>query len=240
MMIGTLEIRDRFDDLTVGFRSLSQTFGDLASLSPRPVFGSPIQQSTKADYSWWHVPISIQIQGPWQKLKLSHCTVHLVTPGIAGPPIDMSWKTQDATASVNTMTLRHGGTALVPMVARREAADGLTLITNQSYLRDKKVTWNLNPRAYTCKLELRCGKKRWESPTTTCCACRQRATATATSRWKCATGICSRRIPAPPSPAPPRARGTGLACGSISSPCMAKSSPARTAGRVHETPSVLR
>ncbi len=163
-MIGTLEIRDRFDDLTVGFRSLSQTFGDLASLSPRPVFGSPIQQSTKADYSWWHVPISIQIQGPLQKLKLSHCTVHLVTPGIAGPPIDMSWKTQDATASVNSMTLRHGGTALVPMVARREAADGLTLITNQSYLKDKKVTWNLNPRAYTWKLELRCGKKRWESP----------------------------------------------------------------------------
>ena len=162
-MIGTLELRDRFDDLTVGIRSLSHTFADLATLSPRPVFGSPLQQSTKADYSWWHVPITLQVQAPWQKVKLSACTVHLVTPGIAGPPIDMSWKTQDATACVNTMTLRHGATALVPMAARREAADGLTLITNQSYLRDKKVTWNLNPRVYTWKLELRCGKKRWES-----------------------------------------------------------------------------
>jgi hypothetical protein len=163
-MIGTLELRDRFDDLTVGIRSLSHTFAELASLSPLPVFGSPIQQSTKADYSWWHVPITLQVRAPWQKVKLSACTVHLVTPGIAGPPIDMSWRTQDATASVNTMTLRHGNTALVPMAARREAADGLTLITNQSYLRDKKVTWNLNPRIYTWKLELRCGKKRWESP----------------------------------------------------------------------------
>ncbi len=162
-MIGTLELRGRFDDLTVGFRSLSRTCAELASIMPCPVFGSPIQQSTKADYSWWHVPITLQVQAPWQRLKLPHCTVHLVTPGIAGPPIDMSWKTQDATASVNTMTVRHGGTALVPMVARREAADGLTLITNQSYLRDKKVTWNLNPRAYTWKLELRCGKRRWES-----------------------------------------------------------------------------
>jgi hypothetical protein len=162
-MIGTLELRGRFDDLTVGFRSLSRTCAELASILPCPVFGSPIQQSSKADYSWWHVPITLQVRGPWQRLKLRHCTVHLVTPGIAGPAIDMSWKTQDATASVNTMTIRHGVTALVPMVARREAADGLTLITNQSYLRDKKVTWNLNPRAYTWKLELRCGKKRWES-----------------------------------------------------------------------------
>lgn len=163
-MIGTLELRDRFDDLTVGFRSLSHSCAGLASLSPSPVFGSPVQQSTKADYSWWHVPITVQVQAPWQKLKLSSCTVHLVTPGIAAPPIDMSWKTQDATACVNTMTLRHGSTLLVPMAARREAADGLTLITNQSYLRDKKVTWNLNPRVYTWKLELRSGKKRWESP----------------------------------------------------------------------------
>jgi len=163
-MIGALELGDRFDDLTVGFRTLTRTFGELASLSPRPVFGSPVQQSTKADYSWWHVPIGIQVQGPWQALKLPHCTVHLVTPGISSPPIDMSWRTQDASASVNTMTLRHRGTALVPMVARREAADGLTLITNQSYLKDKRVTWNLNPRMYSWKLELRCGKKRWESP----------------------------------------------------------------------------
>jgi len=163
-MIGTLELRDRFDDLTVGFRSLSHSCAELASLSPNPVFGSPIQQSTKADYSWWHVPVTVQVQAPWQKLKLSACTVHLVTPGIAAPPIDMSWRSQDATACVNTMTLRHSGTVLVPMAARREAADGLTLITNQSYLRDKKVTWNLNPRTYTWKLELRSGKKRWESP----------------------------------------------------------------------------
>lgn len=163
-MIGTLDLRDRFDDLTVGFRSLSQTLADLASLSPRPVFGSPVQQSSKPDYSWWHVPITIQIQGPWQTLSLPHCTVHLITPGISAPAIDMSWRTQDATASVNTLTLRHKNTVLVPMAARREAADGLTLITNQSYLRDKKVTWNLNPRTYTWKLELRCGKKRWESP----------------------------------------------------------------------------
>jgi len=124
-MIGTLEIRDRFDDLTVGFRSLSQACGGLASFSPQPVFGSPIQQSTKADYSWWHVPIQVQVLGPWQKLKLSHCTVHLVTPGIAGPPIDMSWKTQDATASVNTMTLRHGATALVPWSRAARRPTGL-------------------------------------------------------------------------------------------------------------------
>ena len=122
-MIGTLDIRDRFDDLTVGFRSLSQTCGELASLSPRPIFGSPIQQSTKANYSWWHVPINVRVQGPWQNLKLSHCTVHLVTPGISGPPIDMSWKTQDATASFNTMTLRHGGAALVPMESPYLRAD---------------------------------------------------------------------------------------------------------------------
>lgn len=163
-MIGALDIRDRFDDITVGFRSLSQTCAGLASLSPQPIFGSPVQQSTKADYSWWHVPVTIQVQGPWQRLKLPSCTVHLVTPGINAPPIDMSWRSQEASASINTMTLRHRLTALVPMVARREAADGLTLITNQSYLRDRKVTWNLNPRTYTWKLELRCGKRRWESP----------------------------------------------------------------------------
>ena len=163
-MIGALEFRDRFDDLTVGCRSLSDTCSELATFLPSPVFGSPVQQATKADYSWWHVPVTVQVQGPWQKLKLPHCTVHLVTPGIAAPPIDLSWKTQDSTASVNTMTIRHGATAMVPMVARREAADGLTLITNQSYLKDKKVTWNLNPRMYTWKLELRSGKKRWESP----------------------------------------------------------------------------
>ena len=163
-MIGTLELRDRFDDITVGFRSLSKTCSELASITPLPVFGSPVQQSTKPDYSWWHVPISLQVMGPWQSLKLPHCTIHLVTPGISGPPIDMSWRTQDATASVNTMTLRHRATALVPMVARRETVDGLTLITNQTYLRDKKVIWNLNPHMYSWKLELRCGKKRWESP----------------------------------------------------------------------------
>ncbi len=163
-MIGTLEFRNRFDDLTVGFRTLSQSCAELASLSPRPIFGSPIQYSSKADYSWWHVPISIQVMAPWQKLKLSHCTVHLVTQGISALPIDMSWKTQDPATSVNTMTLRHGALALVPMVARREAADGLTLITNQSYLRDKKVNWNLTQRMYSWRLELRCGKKRWQSP----------------------------------------------------------------------------
>lgn len=163
-MIGALELGDRFDDLTVGFRSLSRTCGELASLTPRPVFGSPVQLSTKEDYSWWHVPIGIQVQGPWQALKLPQCTVHLVTPGISSPPIDMSWRTEDATASINSRTLRHRAPALVPMVARREAVDGLTLITNQSYLKDKKVTWNLNPRMYSWKLELRCGKKRWESP----------------------------------------------------------------------------
>lgn len=163
-MIGALDLRDRFDDMTVGFRTLSQTCADMASLAPRPVFGSPVQQSTKPDYSWWHVPVGIHVMGPWQGIKLSHCTVHLVTPGISAPPIDMSWRTQDATACINTMTLRHRDMALVPMVARREAADGLTLITNQGYLRDKKVTWNLNPRTYTWKLELRCGKRHWESP----------------------------------------------------------------------------
>ena len=163
-MIGTLELRDRIDDLTVGFRSLTHTCAELASLSPRPIFGSPVQQSTKADYSWWHVPVTLNVLGPWQKLKLQHCTVHLITPGISAPPIDMSWRTQDASSIVNTMTLRHRATALIPMAARREAADGLTLITNQSYLRDKKVTWNLNPRVYTWKLEVRSGKKRWESP----------------------------------------------------------------------------
>ena len=163
-MIDALELRDRFDDMTVGFRSLTHTLSDFASFSPQPVFGSPVQQSTKSDYSWWHVPVGIHVSGPWQKLSLSHCTVHLVTPGIGGPPIDMSWRTQDATASVNTMTLGHRAPVLVPVVARRESVDGLTLITNQSYLRDRKVTWNLNPRAYAWKLELRCGKKRWESP----------------------------------------------------------------------------
>ena len=161
-MIGTLEPRDRFDDLTVGVRSLSHTCAGLASLSPSPVFGSPIQQSTKADYSWWHVPVTVQVRGPWQALELHQCTVHLVTPSIATPPIDLSWRTQNST--VNTMTIRHGVTALVPMVARREAADGLTLITNQSYLKDQKVTWNLNPRMYTWQLELRSGKKLWQSP----------------------------------------------------------------------------
>ena len=163
-MIDTLELRGRFDDMTVGFRSLSHTFADLASLSPRPTFGSPVQQSTKPDYSWWHVPVSLEVLGPWQKLRLTDCTVHLITPGISAPPIDMSWRTQDASVIVNTMTLAHRDTALVPMVARREAADGLTLLTNQSYLRNKKVTWNLNPHPYSWKLELRCGKKRWESP----------------------------------------------------------------------------
>lgn len=162
-MIGTLELRDRFEDFTVGFRSLSHTCAELASLSPRPIFGSPVQQSTKADYSWWHVPVTLNIQGPWQKVKLPQCTIHLVTSGINAPPIDMSWRTQDASTIINTMNLHHRMTALVPMVARREAADGLTLITNQSYLRDKKVTWNLNPRRYVWKLEMRCGKKRWES-----------------------------------------------------------------------------
>ena len=163
-MIGTLELRDRFDDITVGFRSLSKTFSELASLTPHPVFGSPVQQSTKSDYSWWHVPVTIQVLGPWQKLKLPHCTVHLVTPGITAPAIDMSWRPQEATACVNTMTIRHRATALVPLVARRESADGLTLITNQTYLRDTKVIWNLKQRIYCWKLELRCGKKRWESP----------------------------------------------------------------------------
>lgn len=163
-MIGTLDFGDRFDDITVGFRSLSQTLTDLASLSPQPMFGSPVQQSTKADYSWWHVPVTLHVAAPWQKLKLPRCTIHLMTPGINAPPIDMSWRTQDASTIINTMTLCHRATALVPMVARREAADGLTLITNQSYLRDKKVTWNLNPRSYSWKLELRCGKRRWESP----------------------------------------------------------------------------
>ncbi|MDX1435033.1 MAG: hypothetical protein R3286_21520 [Gammaproteobacteria bacterium] len=163
-MIGALELGDRFDDMTVGVRSLGRTCAGLASLSPQPIFGSPVQQSSKPDYSWWHVPVGIQVAAPWQKIKLSHCTVHLVTPGISAPPIDMSWRTQDATASVNTMTLDHRGVALVPVVARREAGDGLTLITNQSYLRDRKVNWNLNPRTYTWKLEVRCAKKRWESP----------------------------------------------------------------------------
>jgi len=162
-MIGTLELRDRFDDLTIGFRTMGHSCAELASFSPQPVFGSPIQDSSKPGYSWWHVPISIQVMAPWQQHKLAYCTVHLVTPGISALPIDMSWKTQNAATSINVMSLRHGATALVPMVARRETADGLTLITNQSYLKDKKVTWNLNPRIYTWKLELRCGKKRWES-----------------------------------------------------------------------------
>ena len=121
-MIGTLELRDRFDDLTVGFRNLGHSCAELASFSPQPVFGSPVQDSSKVGYSWWHVPINVKIMAPWQQLKLSYCTVHLVTPGISALPIDMSWKTRDAATSVNVMTLRHGTTALV-LVGRATPPD---------------------------------------------------------------------------------------------------------------------
>jgi hypothetical protein len=163
-MIGALAIRDRFDDFTVGFRTLSHTCGELASLSPVPIFGSPIQNSNKSDYSWWHIPIALNVPGPWHKRQLMHCTVHLVTPNIVGPPIDLSWRSPDAMATRNTMSLDHRATALVPVVARRESIDGVTIITNETYFREKKAVWNLNPRIYAWKLELRSGKKRWESP----------------------------------------------------------------------------
>lgn len=159
-----MAIRERIGDLTVGFRSMGRRFGDLASLDPAPEFGSPVQQSSKADYSWWHVPVTIRVNAPWQRVRLEHCTVHLVSPGVGGAPINLSWRTGAGTATTTALTLDHRTSALVPVVARREAADGLTLITNETYFREKKVTWNLHPRRYTWKLELRSGNKRWESP----------------------------------------------------------------------------
>jgi len=163
-MTRAIAIRERFEDLTAGFRSLSSQVGELASLHPIPEFGSPVQQSSKADYSWWHVPVAIRIGAPWQRQQLAHCTVHLLSPALGGAPINLSWKTGNGAAPTTAVTLDQRSVALVPVVARREAADGLTLITNETYFRDKKVTWSLSPRRYTWKLELRSGGKSWESP----------------------------------------------------------------------------
>ena len=163
-MIGVMDLRERLDDATAGFRAMGRGGMEIMSRYALPVFGSPVQQSSKAGYSWWHVPVGFEVRAPWHKVRMLNCTVHLITVGIGGPPIDLCWMPDAGGVPRGAMTLHHGDPVLVPVVARRETADGMSLITNETYFREKKAVWNLNPRSYSWKLELRCGKKRWESP----------------------------------------------------------------------------
>lgn len=162
-MIEALDIRELLEDATAGFRAMGRGSVGLLSRYPVPDFGSPVQRSTKAGYSWWHVPVGFDVRVPWHKVRLMNCTIHLITAGIAAPPVDLSWMPDEGGVPRGAMTLHHGQRVLVPVVARRESADGMSLITNETYFREKKVLWNLNPRSYSWKLEMRCGKKRWES-----------------------------------------------------------------------------
>ncbi|NIR30101.1 MAG: hypothetical protein GWN84_12460 [Gammaproteobacteria bacterium] len=153
---------------------LADTFGPLQALpgiwqflssrTPVPHFGSPRQESREADLSWWHVPITIGLRAPWHRRALEHCTVHLVSTDGSGLPVKLRWRAGDPKSGVPEADLRYRETLLVPVVARRQAGDRVAVVTNETFLAERKAKWRLPPGRYHWKLEVRSRDRKWESP----------------------------------------------------------------------------
>ncbi|MDX1513889.1 MAG: hypothetical protein R3174_09120 [Gammaproteobacteria bacterium] len=119
-------------------------------LKPPPViFGAPRQLASEADVSWWHVPIFIQ-PSTMHKKELENCRVKMVSFEGGGAALDMRWRTKDSKEPLAEVTLTEGRLYLVPIAARKEAGKRAAIITNESFLAEKKI-----------KLQMPAGKSKW-------------------------------------------------------------------------------
>jgi hypothetical protein len=150
---------------TIGpLQGIPGLWGLLRSRSPTPHFGAPRQQSKEDDLSWWHIPVSIGLRAPWHRRSIEHCTVHLVSTDGAGLPIKLRWRLGNSKAGMPEANLEYGRTLLVPVVARRETGDRVAVVTNETFLVDRKAKWRLPSGRYHWKLEVRSQDRKWESP----------------------------------------------------------------------------
>ena len=155
-------------DFSKQFGDMSEKMKGLASkgksmLKPPPViFGSPRQMATEPDLSWWHIPVFIQPTA-LQKKSLEDCTVQLVPYDGGGAALDMRWRTKDAGAPVKKATLEEDRVYLIPIAARKEAGKRLAILTNETFLAEKKAKWTMPPgkSKWTVRVSNEDGK--WES-----------------------------------------------------------------------------
>ncbi len=146
------------------FQALRGVWQFLFSLTPAPRFGSPRQESKEPDLSWWQVPITMGPRAPWHRRALEHCTVHLVLTDGSGLPVKLRWRSGESKAGVAEADLRCRETLLVPVVARRERGEQVAVVTNETFLVERKAKWRLPPGRYHWKLEVRSKDRKWESP----------------------------------------------------------------------------
>ena len=156
-------------DFSKKFGEMSEKVKGLADkgksmLKPPPViFGAPRQLASEADTSWWHVPIFIQPQAMHRK-ELEKCKVKLISFEGGGTALDMRWRTKDAKEPVSEITLTEGHLFLVPIAARKEAGNKrVAIITNESFLAEKKVKMQLPPGKSKWNLRVENEDGKWES-----------------------------------------------------------------------------
>ncbi|HEX9582895.1 MAG TPA: hypothetical protein VGB36_00125 [Gammaproteobacteria bacterium] len=150
-----MEFSKKFGGMTDKMKNLAERGKGLAErgkamLKPPPViFGAPRQLASDADVAWWHVPVFIR-PTTMHKKELEMCKVQLVSFEGGGTALDMRWRTKDSKAPVREVTLTEGRLFLVPVAARKETGNRAAIITNESFLNEKKV-----------KLQMPAGKSKW-------------------------------------------------------------------------------
>ncbi|HEY5701232.1 MAG TPA: hypothetical protein VIT83_04005 [Gammaproteobacteria bacterium] len=150
-----MDFAKKFGNMSDKVKELAEKGKGLADkgksmLKPPPIiFGAPRQLASEADVSWWHVPLFIQ-PTTMHKNELVDCSIQMVSFEGGGAALDMRWRTKDAKEPVSKVTLTEGRLFLVPIAARKEAGKRNAIITNESFLAEKKI-----------KLQMPAGKSKW-------------------------------------------------------------------------------
>ncbi len=155
-------------DLSATLGSLSEKMRDISSrgqalLKPPPIrFGGPCQFAPEPGVSWWHVSLFIEPTAVHQK-SIPACTVRLAPLDSANLPINMRWRTRESMTTYREIALEEGRLYLVPVVARKEVGQRAAILTNETFLAQRKAKFVLPPGRSRWKLEVRSEDKEWES-----------------------------------------------------------------------------